>query len=94
MLVAVVVLITTYRAPANLVAFIASVLMSFASFQETDRTLRLWMMAGTTTWLTHNLLIGSPAAVMLELFFLGSNLLGFWRFYIKNPTRPDSPGNV
>jgi hypothetical protein len=84
-MVAVGVLVATYRIPINLVALLASLLMSFTSFQDTDRTLRLWMMVGTTAWLTHNVLIDSPAAIMLESFILGSNLLGFWRFYIKSP---------
>lgn len=88
--VATVVLFVTYRVPANLVAFFASVLMTFASFQDSDKTLRLWMMGGTTAWLIHNILIGSPAAVILEAFFLGSNLFGFWRFYLKIPQRSDS----
>ena len=72
------VLFLTYRVPANLVAFHASVLMTFASCQDGDKTLRLWMMVGATAWLT-NILISSPTAVRLEMCFLGSNLFGFWR---------------
>ena len=84
-LVAVLTLFKTCEAPVNIVAFLASMLASFASFRPTDKELRRWMMLATSTWATHNVLIGSPAAVLLELFFLGSNIVGYWRFYLRPP---------
>jgi len=37
------------------------------------------MALGACTWICHNIMVGSPVAVAMELAFLASNLLGFWR---------------
>jgi len=81
--IALCVLLATYQTLVNGLAFVALVLVSIASFQATDKKLRVWMMSGTSVWLLHNILIGSPAAVILEAFLLGSNLTGYWRYYLK-----------
>jgi len=41
------------------------------------------MMIGTLVWIGHNALAGSPAAAVLETFFLGSNLVGYYRYYLR-----------
>lgn len=39
------------------------------------------MLIGTSIWLLNNAMIGSPTAVLMELLFIGSNLLGYYRYY-------------
>ena len=41
------------------------------------------MLAGTTIWIVHNYLAGSPGAVLMEALFISSNLIGYFRFYIR-----------
>ncbi len=50
-----------------------------------DKRFRELMMLGIAIWIVHNILAGSPGAVVLETFFLGSNLVGYYRFYRRNP---------
>jgi len=73
----------TFDGYLSILAFAAGIVGTWASFQPLDRNLRLGMMIGTLLWIAHNALAGSPAAVAMECFFLGSNFLGFYRFYIK-----------
>ncbi len=39
------------------------------------------MIVGTLLWLIHNYLAGSPTAVLMELLFISSNLIGYYRYY-------------
>jgi len=74
----------TYFRPLSLFALSASILASIASFQSNDKRLRLTMMLCTSLWIFHNILAKTPAAVALESFFLCSNLIGYYRFYVAN----------
>ncbi len=81
--VATLVLISTYQSPVNFLPFLGAILGAIGSFHGSDKVLRLCAMVGTAGWVIHNALIGSPAAVALESLFLASNLVGFWRFYLR-----------
>ena len=54
-----------------------------ASFCKEDKKLRQLMLVGTSLWIIHNYLAGSPAAVLMEAIFIGSNLVGYFRYYIR-----------
>ena len=41
------------------------------------------MLIGTGLWLIHNILAGTPMAVLMEILFITSNLVGYYRFYMK-----------
>lgn len=73
----------TYEAPLNILPFVGSMMGTIGSFQHNDKTLRRCVMFATSAWLLHNLLIWSPAAFALESAFLASNLVGYWRYYIR-----------
>jgi hypothetical protein len=45
--------------------------------------LRQLMFIGTCLWLIHNIIAGSPGAVIMEIIFLSSNMVGYFRYYIK-----------
>jgi hypothetical protein len=54
-----------------------------ASFCREDKRLRQLMLIGTALWLIHNVLARSPGAVLMEAIFIGSNLVGYFRYYIR-----------
>jgi hypothetical protein len=73
----------TYAGLTSVLSCAGSLIQTFGAFSPSDRRLRQLMMLGTSVWLLHNVLIGSPAAVLMELLFLGSNLVGYYRYYIR-----------
>ena len=81
----VLIIIFTFQEPVNLLAFTATMLLTYANFRKDDRSLRLIMMLGTSSWIIHNTIIWSPAAMFVEMFFLVSNLLGYYRHYLRAP---------
>jgi hypothetical protein len=54
-----------------------------ASFSKEDKQLRQLMLVGTSLWIIHNYLAGSPGAVLMEAIFIGSNVVGYFRYYIR-----------
>ena len=63
----------------------ATVITTVAAFEKDDKRLRQLMLAGTTIWIAHNYLAGSPGAVFMEAIFTTSNLVGYFRYYIIKP---------
>lgn len=41
------------------------------------------MVVCTSIWIVHNYLAGSLGAVLMEIFFLSSNLAEYFRYYIR-----------
>jgi len=41
------------------------------------------MMCGTSCIIVYNFLVFSPVGVLLELVFLASNFVGYYRHYLK-----------
>jgi len=68
----------------DFILLLASSLITIAAFQKNDLYLRIWMMVGTTIFISYNLLIWSPIWVLLESVFLWSNFIWYYRHYIKN----------
>ena len=62
---------------------LGALLSTTAAFSGTDQRFRLVMMASSIIWVLHNSLAGSPAALALECVFLGSNMVGYYRFYLR-----------
>lgn len=79
----------TYQSPVSLLALLAVFFGTYGSFHPDDRVLRRFIMMGNTSWLVHNLLVGSPVGTLMEGAFLTSNALGYWRFYGRQ--RPAAP---
>lgn len=70
-------LVLSYSGPLNLLPYLAAIVGTIGSFCQNVVLVRLLMAVGASTWIVHNLLIGSPIAVLMELAFLSSNLLGY-----------------
>ena len=73
--------LVTFSGLLSLISFAANATQTCAAFCPNDRRLRQLMLIGTSIWLLNNALIGSPTAVLMELLFIGSNLLGYYRYY-------------
>ncbi len=72
----------TYSGILTLLGAAGGLFGTMASFCREDKTLRQLMLVGTCLWLCHNILAGSPLAVLMEALFISSNLVGYFRFYI------------
>jgi hypothetical protein len=75
--------IVTYEGLLSILGCVGGTFGTVASFCKEDKLLRKLMFVGTCFWLVHNILAGSPGAVILELFFLSSNIVGYYRFYLR-----------
>ena len=73
----------TYSGLVSVISCFASIFQTVAAFNKDDRRLREFMIVGTALWLLHNYLIGSPTAVIMEILFIGSNLVGYYRHYFR-----------
>ena len=78
--------ILTYEGLLSILGCGGSLFGTVASFSKDDKLLRQLMLIGTILWLVHNIIAGSPGAVVVEIFFICSNLVGYFRYYIR-PTR-------
>jgi hypothetical protein len=58
-------------------------LSTIASFQKNDKILRYFMFWGTLITIIYNFVIFSPVWVLLESIFLVSNIVWYYRHYIK-----------
>lgn len=75
--------VLTYQGYLSILSCAGGTMGTIASFCKEDRTLRKIMFLGTCLWLTHNFLAGSPGAVIMEVIFISSNLIGYYRYYIR-----------
>ncbi len=77
----------TYEGLLSILGCSGAIFGTVASFSKEDKLLRQLMAIGTVIWIIHNYLAGSPGAVLMEIFFLSSNLIGYFRYYIRAPKR-------
>jgi hypothetical protein len=74
--------VLTFKGILTVLACTGGIFGSVAAFCKNDRRLRELMFCGTSIWTIHNVLAESPAAVFLELLFIASNVVGYFRYYI------------
>ena len=84
--------IATFDPPLSVLSCLGSIMGTIGAFCREDRQLRLVMMLATSLWLVHNVLAGTPTAVVMEALFLASNLLGYYRFYLRRAGKTDLSG--
>lgn len=75
----------TYQSMFAILALCGALASTYGAFQKDDRRIRVFMFIGTVSWLAFNLFIFSPVAVLRQSLFALSNVVGFWRFYVKIP---------
>lgn len=83
MVASVTVTIFTYNGLLSILSGCGSLFGTAGTFCKDDRRLRQLMLIGTSLWLIHNALAGTPMAVLMEVLFITSNLVGYYRFYLK-----------
>ncbi len=67
----------------SILSCLGSLFGTAGTFCKEDKRLRQLLLIGTSLWLVHNILAKSPAAVLMEALFISSNLVGYYRFYLK-----------
>lgn len=70
-----------YRYPLDFVGLWATCLATYASFQPSDRRMRVILMICNVSWVVHNSLVPSPVAALMEASYSVSNMIGYWRHY-------------
>ncbi len=75
--------IFSYEGLLSILGCTGGIFGTVASFCKEDKQLRQLMLVGTSLWIVHNFLAGSPGAVLMEAIFISSNLVGYFRFYIR-----------
>lgn len=73
----------SFEGPLSIMGGIATTITTIGAFGKDDKRLRQLMLVGTSIWIVHNYLAGSPGAVLMEGIFITSNLVGYFRYYIK-----------
>ena len=69
----------TYSTPVSFLALTATLIGTYGSFHGTEKAVRYTMMVTEVLWATHNLIVWSPVAVIMEILFFSSNLVGLLR---------------
>lgn len=75
--------IYTFESLVDVLPVITGVFGTLATFQKNEKHLRYFMMVASIAIIAYNVLVFTPAGIALETFFLGSNLLSYWRFYMR-----------
>lgn len=78
--------VLTFHGALSVLSCLGSIFGTIASFCREDKHLRQLMFIATSLWLVHNCLAGTPTAVVMEALFLSSNLVGYYRYYIRRLT--------
>ncbi|MBS9784111.1 YgjV family protein [Candidatus Gracilibacteria bacterium] len=76
-----------YKEISDILLFIAVYIMLIAKFQKDDKKIRIGIMIGCLFTITYNIIIFTPMGVLLECIFLGSNIIGYWKHYIKKSVK-------
>jgi hypothetical protein len=75
--------VLTWGGLLTLLSTLGALISTTGAFASNDRNFRRIMMLASLVWVLHNVLAATPAAVALEVVFLGSNILGYYRFYVR-----------
>jgi hypothetical protein len=49
------------------------------------------MIMGGTVWLVHNAILWSPVGILVETVFVGSGVIGYYRYYIAGKLEKSTP---
>ncbi|MGF1777277.1 YgjV family protein [Vibrio nomapromontoriensis] len=75
--------IYTFSGLTSSLSCLASLLHTKASFSRNDKLMRILMVIGTIVWGIHDVIVGSPVAVLIDILFVVSSVIGYYRIYIK-----------
>ncbi|WP_083815580.1 YgjV family protein [Marinomonas posidonica] len=83
LIIPIAVLFLTFTGIASILACLGSMIKTSAVFCKHDKKLRQFMMVGTVFWIINNAIVHSPLGVLMEVLFLTSNLIAYYRYYIN-----------
>lgn len=83
MCASIIVSVVSYNGILSILSGLGSLFGTAGTFCKDDKRLRQIILIGTSLWLVHNILAKSPTAVLMEALFITSNLVGYYRFYLK-----------
>lgn len=75
--------LVSFNGILSILSCLGSLFGTAGTFCKDDKRLRQILLIGTSLWLIHNILAKSPTAVLMEALFISSNLVGYYRFYLK-----------
>ncbi|MGV2986583.1 YgjV family protein [Vibrio sp. E150_011] len=75
----------TFSGLTSILSCIGSLFHTKASFSHNDKIMRWLMVIGTVVWGIHDVIVGSPVAVLLDVLFILSSVVGYYRIHIKKP---------
>jgi hypothetical protein len=81
----------TFHGVLSVLSCLGAVFGTIGSFCKDDKQLRQVLLVATSLWLLHNWLAGTPTAVLMEALFIGSNLLGYYRYYYRRAGKAEEP---
>lgn len=84
----------TYERPLDALAGTAALTAIYASFQADAKPMRIGFMLCGTQWMIHNIIAGSPVAVLMEATIVSSNMVGYWRHHLRAAPGPPEPPAV
>ncbi|GAC21397.1 YgjV family protein [Paraglaciecola arctica] len=87
--VSLIITVSTYIGILSIIGFFATIFITIGSFSKNDRFLRLMMITGGSVWLLHNLLLWTPVGILVEVIFVGSSCIGYYRYYVAH--KPSEP---
>ena len=67
----------------SLISGAANLLATLGSFCRIDKHLRLMLIAASCLWVVHNILAVTPMGALAESLYLGSAIVGYYRFYFN-----------
>ncbi len=83
--------IYSYIGFLSVLGFVATVFITTGSFSTNDKFLRIMMILGGTIWLVHNAILWSPVGILVEVVFVGSGVVGYYRYYITGKVDKPAP---
>ena len=75
----------TFSGLTSILSCTASLLHTKASFSSNDKLMRWLMVIGTGVWGVHDVIVGSPVAVLIDVLFIASSVIGYYRIHVKSP---------
>ena len=73
----------TYNELFDMIIYVGLVIFVIGNFQQDNRLMRKLMMVGTSIVIIYNIIIFSPMGIVAEGSFLISNVIGYYRHYLK-----------
>ena len=86
----IVIALISFQGILSILSCLGSIFQTLGAFSNNDKKLRQLMIIGTLFWMCHNYFAASPVAVIMEILFLSSNFIGYYRFYLKGQIDPNN----